>query len=154
MARLRYVMIFCFIAAGYLCTATPAWGQQADSEGDRILGVWLTSDGKAHIALYRTGEEYSGRINWLKEPEEDGLPAVDDQNPDENLRGRPILNMEMMYGFKYDGDDEWVGGKVYDPEGGDEYRAKLELVDDRTLELRGYIMIPLFGRTETWTRVK
>jgi len=104
--------------------------------------------------MYRTGDQYFGRIIWLKEPDKNGMPAVDDQNPDEKLRGRPILNLEMMYGFVYDGDDVWVDGRVYDPEGGDEYRGKLRLVDNNTMDLRGYIMIPLFGRTETWTRVK
>ena len=60
----------------------------------------------------------------------------------------------MLYGFVYDGDDVWVDGRVYDPEGGDEYRGKLRLVDNNTMDLRGYVMIPLFGRTETWTRVE
>jgi uncharacterized protein (DUF2147 family) len=131
-----------------------ARSQEARPEADRILGIWLTADGKAHIALYRTGDQYSGKIIWLKEPDKNGGPALDDQNPDEQLRGRPILNMEMMYGFVYDGDDVWADGRVYDPEGGEEYRGKLRLVDENTMELRGYVMIPLFGRTETWTRVK
>lgn len=44
------------------------------------------------------------------------------------------------------------GGKVYDPESGNEYKAKMTLVDNKTLKLRGYILIPLLGRTEVWTR--
>jgi uncharacterized protein (DUF2147 family) len=46
-----------------------------------------------------------------------------------------------------------VGGRVYDPESGKDYKGKLHLVDEKTLDLRGYVLIPLFGRTETWTRV-
>ena len=147
-------MFFFVLVAGSLLVGATACAQQSPPEGDRILGVWLTADAKAHVAIYRTGDQYFGRIIWLKEPDKNGMPAVDDQNPDEKLRGRPILNLDMMYGFLYDGDDVWVDGRVYDPEGGDEYRGKLRLVDNNTMDLRGYVMIPLFGRTETWTRVK
>ena len=144
----------CLVASGCLLVVAPAWSQQTPPEGDRIIGVWLTADAKAQVAVDRTGDQYCGKIVWLKEPEKNGKPVVDDQNPDEHLRSRPILEMEMMNGFVYDGDGVWVDGKVYDPESGDEYRGKLELVDENTMELRGYILIPLFGRTETWTRVK
>jgi uncharacterized protein (DUF2147 family) len=154
MARCSYALLSFLVVSGYLLVVAPAWSQQTPLEGDRIIGVWLTADDKAHVAIYKTGDRYSGKIVWLKEPEKNGKPAVDDQNPDESLRDRPILNMEIVYGFVYDGEGVWVDGRVYDPEGGDEYRGKLELVDENTMELRGYVLIPLFGRTETWTRVK
>jgi len=142
------------VVSSCLFVVAPAWSQEAPQEGDRIIGVWLTADAKAQVEAYRTGDQYGGKIVWLKEPEKNGKPVVDDQNPDEHLRGRPILEMQMMKGFVYDGDGVWVDGRVYDPESGDEYSGKLELVDENTMELRGYILIPLFGRTETWTRVK
>ncbi len=154
MTHLRHVLLSCILAAGFLHVASPVWSQQALPEADRIIGVWLTADGKAHIEVSRTGEQYSGKIIWLAEPEKNGKPVVDDKNPDEALRGRPILLMELMFGFVYDGDNTWVDGRVYDPEDGDEYRGKVQLVDDSTMELRGYVLIPLFGRTETWTRVR
>lgn len=154
MTRYAQSLLFSLTVAGCMLAATPAWGQQTSLEGDRILGEWLTAEGKARITLSRTDDRYSGKIVWLKEPEKNGRPAVDDQNSDERLRGRPILGMEMVYGFVYDGDGVWVDGRVYDPESGDEYRGKLRLVDENTMELRGYILIPLLGRTETWTRVK
>jgi uncharacterized protein (DUF2147 family) len=127
---------------------------QGSDDPARITGLWLTADQKAHIEIYRSGEKFAGKIVWLKEPLKNGVPAVDDKNPDEKLLGRPILGMELMYGFVYDDDGVWTSGRVYDPEEGSEYRGKLTLVDNDTMELRGYIMLPLFGRTETWTRVK
>lgn len=154
MTRCAQSVLSILAVAGCLSAAPPAWSQQTPLEGDRILGEWLTADAKARIALYRTDDRYFGKIVWLKEPEKNGRPAVDDQNSDERLRSRPILGMEMVYGFVYDGDDLWVDGRVYDPEGGGEYRGKLRLVNENTMELRGYILIPLLGRTETWTRTK
>ncbi len=143
----------CLVAILLAVGFAGAAAQEPVAESDRILGTWLTADGKAHIEILRKGETFTGRIVWLKEPEKNGRPAVDDKNPDEALRTRLILGLELMYGFVYDGDDEWVGGRVYDPEGGDEYRGKLYLEDHETMELRGYVMIPLFGRSETWKRV-
>jgi len=145
--------ISCIAIPGCLFLASSALSQQTPPANDRIIGVWLTADAKAHVEIYKEGDKYSGKIVWLKEPEKDGKPAVDDQNPEERLRTRPIMDLEIMTGFAYDGDGVWTGGRVYDPESGNEYRGKLELKDENTMELRGYVLIPLFGRTETWTRV-
>jgi uncharacterized protein (DUF2147 family) len=41
---------------------------------------------------------------------------------------------------------------LYDPKTGHTYRGKIAAVGDR-LDLRGYIGIPAFGRSETWKRV-
>ena len=136
-----------------LLAGMPGQTQQGASEQDRISGTWITADGKAHVQISRRGETYCGTIVWLNEPEKNGRPVMDDKNPDEKLRGRPILGMQLLHGFMYDGDNVWSSGRVYDPESGDEYRGKLKLVDADTIELRGYVMIPLFGRTETWKRV-
>jgi uncharacterized protein (DUF2147 family) len=68
------------------------------------------------------------------------------------LREQPVLGLRIISDFNYDGEGVWSGGTVYDPESGNDYRGKMTLADDRTLELRGYVLIPLFGRSETWTR--
>jgi uncharacterized protein (DUF2147 family) len=122
-------------------------------EANSILGTWLTTDGKARIEIFPCGDLYCGKIVWLSEPFENGLPKRDKENPDEELRGRPILGLVLMSDFRYEGDATWSGGRVYDPESGDEYQGKMSLKDSTTLDLRGYILLPLFGRTERWTRV-
>jgi uncharacterized protein (DUF2147 family) len=60
--------------------------------------------------------------------------------------------LQILRGFTYADDRLWSGGKIYDPKSGNDYSAKMTLVDERNLELRGYVVIPLFGRTEKWTR--
>lgn len=130
-----------------------ATAQTEDSTAmNKILGEWLTAEGTSKIEIYKDGNEFLGRISWLKEPERDGKPRVDDKNPDAAQRSRPLMGLTILRGFTYDGDNEWTGGKIYDPKSGNDYSAKMELVDDHTLHLRGYVLVPLFGRTETWTR--
>ncbi|MDA1101294.1 MAG: DUF2147 domain-containing protein [Proteobacteria bacterium] len=48
----------------------------------------------------------------------------------------------------------WDNGAIYDPEDGEVHACALTLLDSDTLKLRGYVGVPLFGKTQTWTRVK
>ena len=139
-----------------LCAITwssAALAQNTPREEDAIVGTWLTADGKARIQISRTDAIYWGKIVWLREPLKEGKPVVDTKNPDEKLQSQPVLGMTLMRGFEYDGDHVWSGGKVYDPDSGNDYSGKITLVNDSTLDLRGYVLVPLFGRTETWTRL-
>jgi uncharacterized protein (DUF2147 family) len=140
-------------ALALLAPAASVLAQEVAREADAILGVWLTADGKARVEISRQEGKYHGRIIWLKEPVKNGKEVVDDKNPDEKLRDRPVLGITLMRDFVYDEENVWVGGRVYDPESGNDYKGKVRLVDEKTLDLRGYVLIPLFGRTETWTRV-
>lgn len=130
-----------------------------------IVGTWTTAEGKSQVEIYEQGGRYNGRIVALKEPlyprdsnhrdflaGREGQPKQDRRNPDENLRDRPIIGMELMSGFKHDGDDVWSGGKIYDPESGKTYRCKLTLTAPNELKVRGFVGISLLGRTTTWSR--
>ena len=144
---LLFLLILCLAA---LPVRTAA--QDDAAKADAITGQWTTAGGLSKIEIYRCGEEYCGKIVWLKEPEKDGKPKVDENNPDQSLKSRPLLGLEILRGFTFDGEDVWRGGKIYDPKSGNDYSAKMTLVDEHTMELRGYVLMPLFGRTETWTR--
>lgn len=130
----------------------PLVAQVDSAAANAVLGEWLTGEGTSKILIYKCGEEYCGKISWLKEPEKDGKPRGDDKNPEERLRNQPLMGMEIMTGFSFDGEDTWKGGKIYDPKSGNTYSGKMTLADPKTLNLRGYILVPLLGRTETWTR--
>jgi uncharacterized protein (DUF2147 family) len=123
------------------------------AKADEIVGYWQTK-GKnpAKIQIYKTGDRYNGRIVWLKNPTENGVPKTDKKNPDKARQSQPIVGTEILTGFRFDGDDEWEDGKIYDPESGKTYSCYLSLKDKSTLKLRGYIGVSLLGRTEYWTR--
>ena len=121
---------------------------------DDIVGVWKDGQGKGQIQIYKQNSKYYGKIIWLKNPKDvNGQPKVDRKNPDPDLRSKPIIGMVMLKDFKYD-DEEWSGGHIYNPSDGKEYKAYMTLKDKNTLAVRGYIGISLFGKTDTWTRVK
>jgi len=144
--------LFCHVCA-LMVLSGAGFGQVPQSDpADAILGQWLTADGKAKVEIYRCDSLFCGKIVWLKEPLKNGKEVVDDKNPDPALQQRPVSGLVILWGFAFDGEDEWKGGKVYDPESGDTYSGKMTLNDEHNLRLRGYVLIPLLGRTEIWTR--
>jgi uncharacterized protein (DUF2147 family) len=129
----------------------------AQKNQDDITGIWLTGGKEpAKIQIYKaTDNKFYGKIIWLKNPvEKDGTPRVDANNPDKTKRKNPVNGLQILKGFKFDGDDEWKGGDIYDPESGKTYSSYITLKDKNTLKVRGYVGISLFGRTEIWTRVQ
>jgi uncharacterized protein (DUF2147 family) len=60
--------------------------------------------------------------------------------------------MNFLWGFKKDGDD-WTDGKILDPASGEVYKSKLWLEDNNTMKVRGYGIMDLFYRTQTWKRI-
>jgi uncharacterized protein (DUF2147 family) len=138
-----------------LLLAGTSWGGSED-----ILGTWKNEDGKAKIEIYPCDAHYCGKISWLGRPvypTDDpgamaGLPRVDRKNPDQALRDRHLLGLRIMEGFSYNGDNTWEKGRIYDPESGKTYQSNITLVSPQRLKIRGFVGIPLFGRTTTWTR--
>ena len=125
-----------------------------NTQGDAVLGVWLTGSGKAKIKIYKDKDnKFNGKIVWLREPKyEDGNVKVDKNNPDESKKKNPLLGLQNLRNFVYDGENKWVDGQIYDPENGSGYSCKMELTDPNTLEVRGFIGVSLFGRTDVWKR--
>jgi uncharacterized protein (DUF2147 family) len=119
-----------------------------------IVGVWKDGQGKGQVQIYKHNGKYYGKIIWLKNPKDvNGKPKVDRKNPDVTLRNKPVMGLVMLKDFKYD-DEEWSGGRIYNPSDGKEYKAYMKLKDRNTLAVRGYIGISLLGKTDTWIRVR
>jgi uncharacterized protein (DUF2147 family) len=138
-----------------LLAATTAFS--AGSSG--ILGIWKTEKDESKVEVFRCGEKICGKIIWLKNPNytdsRDGVvgtPFIDRKNPDPALRSRLVLGLRIMEGFTEVGGNNWGNGTCYDPKSGNTYRGKIHQAAPDRLELRGYIGIPLFGRTSVWTR--
>ena len=135
------------------------------ADADGIVGFWLTApgeNGQAKIEIVENEGRYGGAIVWLEKPtypaDDDqgmgGQERVDRENPEENLRDRPILGLQLVDKFRFAGDNRWENGIIYDPNNGKTYKCKAALsADGATLKVRGYIGFSLLGRTEVWTRV-
>ena len=126
----------------------------ARAQGDKIEGLWYNDIKSAKILISRNSDgKFFGKVVWLKEPLKNGKPKVDELNADENLRSRPRLGLPVLEGFVKDGEDKYTGGTIYDPNNGKTYSCKITY-RGKTLDIRGYIGISLFGRTTSWERAE
>lgn len=139
-------------AAFYVTTAF------SQVKADDIVGVWLNEDEDAHVEIENNDGVYFGKIVWLKESvdEKTGQPKLDKENPDAELKKRPLMGLKLLSDFRFDGKNEWEDGTIYDPKSGKTYSCYMVFTDGTKdkLKVRGYIGISLIGRTTYWTRVE
>jgi len=140
-----------------LVTALAIAGTAA-AAGDNTspVGTWKTIDDasgkpKSLIVITESNGVLQGKIEKLfRTPEEDQNPKCDKctgANKDQ-----PIVGLTILTGLKKDG-KEWSGGEIMDPANGKVYKSKAELTDGGSkLQVRGYIGVPMFGRSQTWVR--
>jgi len=151
MRLIHYLVLLLTIAV--LCAT--AW-----ADNDDILGTWFNQDKDAKIEIFKCGNDYCGKIVWLKNPTYSadskegtpGTPKLDTKNPDAAKRKTPLLDLQIVQGLQFSGDNQWKNGKIYDPDSGKTYSSKATLASHDQLDLRGYVGMSMFGRTEKWTR--
>lgn len=68
---------------------------------------------------------------------------------------QPLTGLTFLESLKKNKSNniEWSGGKILDPKNGKSYHCSLQMADNgQKLNVRGYLGLPLFGRTQTWVR--
>lgn len=120
------------------------------------VGRWKTVNDatgkvKSIVAIRQVNGQLDGTIETLLSPP---VPHPTCNLCSGAMKDRPLVGLQILWGFTQDG-SQWSGGKVLDPENGKVYHASLTLEDGgKQLRLRGYIGVPLLGRTEHWLRVE
>ncbi len=120
------------------------------------VGLWKHTDDrtgkpKALIRITEGQGEFKGKIEKLF------LDGDGEQNPkcdkcEGPQKNQPIIGMTILSGMKQEG-KEYNGGQILDPNNGKTYKSKMSLVDGgKKLSVRGYIGVPVLGRTQIWIR--
>lgn len=125
----------------------------ANIPAERILGRWTTENGKSHVEIFKQNNKFYGKIVWLKEPlNEKGIEKKDDNNPDKSKRDQKLVNLLVLRDLNYESGNVWTGGTIYDPKNGKTYKVKITFINEKELEIRGFIGVSLIGRSSKWTR--
>ena len=117
------------------------------AQADGIEGKWRTMDDetkkpKAIITISQSGGVYNGTITGLAEGVNNVCPACGGN--------KPLIGLTVVRGLKAEGENQYEGGRIYDPKSGKTYKSKATLsADGKTLKVRGYIGISALGRTQT-----
>lgn len=146
------------VAFAVLAAALPIGGVSAQQgEEKAVVGVWAPPEQDSAFEIYPCEQgRYCGKITMISEPNlPDGSPKVDLNNEDLSQRGRPLLGMVFLSGFRYDGNGSFQDGRIYNPRDGKMYKANMKLEDNNTrLRVRGYVGVPMLGQTQVWTRAR
>lgn len=145
-AALLFTLSFSLLAAGVPAAA-------ADMSA---VGLWKNIDDrtgkpKADIRISESNGVLMGRVEKLyRAAGEDQYPTCDQCEGED--KGRPIIGLSIIDGMRKDGDG-YSGGTILDPENGKVYKSRMKVLDGgRKLEVRGYIGLPVLGRSQTWVR--
>ena len=143
----KLIALFVFMLASTFVMAQDA---------DAIVGVWEPGSGKARVKIDNIEGKFYGRIVWLKEPNDPttGKPKTDINNSDESMKNVPLRGYRMLKDFVYKGKGIWEEGTIYDPETGNTYTSVITMKDENTLDIRGYVGVKTFGRSDTWRKLK
>ncbi len=118
-------------AALILCGAAPAAS---------VEGRWLTQTRDGVISIEHCGQALCGFVTGM----------VYQGAAPRDVWHRSQCGLNLLIDMKPDGNG-W-SGRILDPDNGRTYAAHVHLAPDGTFRLHGYIGIPLFGSTQTWTR--
>jgi uncharacterized protein (DUF2147 family) len=128
-----------------------AFGATGSALAADAVGTWLTQTGTSRIKIADCGGALCGTIVWLKEPNEDGKPKTDKNNPDAARKTKPLIGTQIVLGMKPNGPNKWAG-QVYNAEDGKTYSGNLTLNGDNSLQLQGCALGGLLCKSQTWTR--
>ena len=123
------------------------------------VGLWKTIDDetgkeKSYVRITETGGVLSGKIEKLIDPSQPN-PKCDKCTDDR--KDAPVVGLNIIRNVKKDEDrsDLWEGGDILDPNNGKVYKVRLSPQDGgKKLTVRGYIGVPMLGRSQTWVRVE
>jgi uncharacterized protein (DUF2147 family)/surface polysaccharide O-acyltransferase-like enzyme len=158
-ASLRRRLALGLTGAGSALVAVVLAGFTPPSEAapERVaspFGRWYAEGGAAQVEITQCGGALCGRVASLRAPfDEHGCELRDVHNPEPQRRSRPVLGLEILRAEPSAHDPREWSGSIYDPGSGRTYSCNLRVDGDERIELRGYVGVPLIGRTSSWFRV-
>ena len=139
------------------CIAFSA-GTASAQTPDPAVGVWKTIDDKTNqpaslIKIEQVNGVLEGTIiKTFPKPNE--TPLVYCNLCKDDRKDKPIVGMKIMTDLKQDQPGVWSGGKILDPKEGEVYKVKIATEDGKKMDVRGYIGVPLLGRTQVWYKAE
>ena len=140
------------------CLMTFTVGTAFAQTQDPAIGVWKTIDDKTNqpaslIKIDQVNGVLEGTIiKTFPKPNE--TPLVYCSLCKDDRKDKPIVGMKIMTDLKQDQPGVWSGGKILDPKEGEVYKVKIATEDGKKMDVRGYIGVPLLGRTQVWYKAE
>lgn len=141
--RVGFAALLAILLAG--AQAVPSSTAEPMSNDATLMGYWLSQDHDGVFKIDHCGQNLCGHLVGLRYDGTD-VPRGHD--------GKSECNLLMLTDFHPMGESNagrWAG-HILDPDTGHLYDSQIWLAQPDVLKLRGYIGLPIFGETQTWTR--
>ena len=140
MKKFSIVLIITFLITSF---SSKINSKVITEDSEKIVGIWFTDDKTSKIQIYKNNNQYFGKIIWMSNIESK-----------EELKVKPKIGYQIFRKFTFEGKNVWSGGQVSDPRSGMTVSGKMTLKDENTLNVRGYVGTPMFGKTVILLRVE
>ena len=135
----------------FLCLGTTKINLISPSE--RLIGVWESEEKNLLIQISKEEGQFVGTMTYFQCATETIMRTrVDSENPDPRLVDRKLLGLKLVEKLTYEGNNVWGGGKIYDPNSGNTYEARIQLINSNTVVVRGYWKFRWIGRSMVFNR--
>lgn len=152
--KIEYVLRGTLIVLLLSFLGVPSGVYAQKAQADDIVGTWLIEEEgnpAEKIEVYKCDSLYCGKIIWINNSDSSHTTALDKKNKNEELRNRPLLGLEILKGYKFDGQDCWKDGSLYAHRKGKTVSPKLTLVDENHLKIE--IKLLFLKKTFIWKRL-
>lgn len=143
------------IALAICCVMGVAIKAHAETKPS-VIGKWRTiddSNGKPSsiVELFLRENKLYGRVLQVLQSSQGPHPKCVKCSGD--AKDQPVEGMVIMWDLTSKDGIQWDGGSILDPKNGTSYRCRVKLAGPDVLQVRGFVGISLFGRTQTWERL-
>lgn len=123
------------------------------------VGRWKTIDDETKklrsiVQIWEQEGQLQGKIEKIFYRPDEKVNELCDKCP-APWHNQKKIGMTILWGFikSKDNPQQWIDGKILDPKTGKIYRCQMTLDESgKELRVRGYIGMPLLGRTQQWLR--
>lgn len=122
-----------------------------------ILGKWMSMQKNLIVEVYKEDNAFKAKVFWFSDKDKSSTPIasrLDLRNPDESLRKRKLLGMDILKELRYDTtSNRWDDGLIYDPLSGREWSSVAYLDEQGYLKVKGYWHFEFISKTLTFYRL-
>lgn len=145
------------IAALLFCLFTIQPTKTATTKPENlILGKWMSTQKNLMVDIYKENNEFRAKVIWFSDKDDKSNPMAsreDFRNPNENLRTRKLLGMDILKDLQYNPESKrWEDGLIYDPLSGREWSSVVYFDDQGDLKVKGYWHFEFISKTLTFTK--
>lgn len=120
----------------------------ATAPASAALGRWLTQSGNLEIEIAPCGATLCGTVVAVRA----NRSMEDPRKPMQPVDGRSPMGLRILSDFEAAGDGSWEG-RIYNRDNGKTYDCRVTPLAGNKLLVRGYKLIPMIGKDQTWTRI-